>query len=221
MAKKKLIHFQENLNFKHLFQPAYPDLIPEFYLRGKWNDQFFQNTHPIVVEFGCGKGEYTIGLASKQSQKNFIGIDMKGARLWRGCKTVDEEKLHNVAFIRTLVDHAERIFAHGEISEIWITFPDPQPKKERRRLTAPLFLERYRNILSPDGIIHLKTDDRDFFNYTMETIRDSGHQLLWSSSDLYHSGTTDEVITIKTFYESIWLGQGKKICYLRFQLKKG
>jgi tRNA (guanine-N7-)-methyltransferase len=218
VAKKKLIHFEENLTFPHLFQPKYHDLIPEFPLRGQWHSQFFHNRQPIVVEFGCGKGEYTVGLAQAYPEKNFIGIDMKGARLWRGCKTVEEEQLKNVGFMRTLVDHAEKIFAPGEISEIWITFPDPQPKKERRRLTAPVFLKKYRNILSPDGIVHLKTDDQDFYNYTLGVISQYNHKLLWSSSDLYNSGTTDDVISIRTFYERMWLEMGKKICYLRFQL---
>ena len=219
MAKKKLVHFKENLTFPHLFQPNYKDLIPEFQMKSKWKEQFFKNDRPIVVEFGCGKGEYTVGLAKSSPHKNFIGVDMKGARLWRGCKTVVENQITNVSFIRTLVDHAENIFAPGEISEIWITFPDPQPKKERRRLTAPVFLEKYKKILCPDGIIHLKTDDADFYHYTLEVIREQGHNILWSTNDLYSSDTDDEVITIQTFYEKRWLEMNKKICYLRFQLR--
>lgn len=218
MAKKKLIHFEENLSFPHLFQPKYHDLIPVFFMKGKWHSDFFHNDLPLVVEFGCGKGEYTVGLANAYPQKNFIGIDLKGARLWRGCKTVAEQKLKNVGFIRTLVDHSERIFSPGEVSEIWITFPDPQPKKERRRLTAPVFLKKYRNILTPDGIIHLKTDDQDLYQYTLDVVKDFGHQLLWSSNDLYKSGIAEDVISIRTFYEKMWLEMGKKICYLKFRL---
>jgi tRNA (guanine-N7-)-methyltransferase len=220
VAKKKLIHFGENLTFPHLFQPKYHDLIPEFRMRGQWHQQFFQNNQPLIVEFGCGKGEYTVGLAEAYPDKNFIGIDLKGARLWRGCKTVAEQQMKNVGFIRTLVDHVERVFSPGEVSGIWITFPDPQPKKERRRLTAPVFLEKYRNILTPDGIIHLKTDDQDFFQYTLDVIIERGHRLLWSSNDLYNSGSTDDVTRIRTFYERMWLDMGKKICYLRFQLRQ-
>ena len=220
MPKKKLIHFRENLSFPHLFQPTYSDLIPEFAFRSKWNDQFFGNDHPIVIELGCGKGEYTLGLASGYPEKNFIGIDWKGARLWRGCKTVSEKKMKNVGFIRTQVGLVEQVFATGEISEIWITFPDPQVKKERIRLTAPIFLAKYRNILSNDGIIHLKTDDPFFYNYTLDVIREHNHSLLWATDDLYHSGITGDLVGIQTYYENMWLTEGKKICYLRYQLNK-
>jgi tRNA (guanine-N7-)-methyltransferase len=219
VAKKKLIHFRENLTFPYLFQPRYNDLVPSFVLRSKWHSDFFGNDHPIVVEIGCGKGEYTVGLACKYPLQNFIGIDLKGARLWRGCKTVEEQSLGNVAFVRTLADHLEKIFAPGELAGIWITFPDPQRKKERRRLTSPGFLEKYRNVLLPGGLIHLKTDDPEFFQYTLDVIREEQHILHWSTTDLYHSGTTDEVIEIQTFYEKKWLEMGKKICYVRFQLK--
>lgn len=217
MAKKKLIHFQENLTFPHLFQPKYHDLVPFFPMQGVWHDRFFCNTNPIVVEFGCGKGEYTVGLARLHPERNYIGFDMKGARLWRGCKTVAEEEIKNVAFVRTLVDHAERIFAPGEVSEVWITFPDPQPGRERRRLTAPVFIERYGRILRPGGVVHLKTDDQKLFAYTLEVVAQHGHKLLLATDDLYGSDITDEVTLIRTFYEKMWLEMGKKICYLRFQ----
>jgi tRNA (guanine-N7-)-methyltransferase len=218
VAKKKLIHFKENLTFPHLFQPRFDDLVPAFHLRSKWNTGFFLNEHPIIAELGCGKGEYTVGLAEKYPAVNFVGIDLKGARLWRGCKTVEERGLKNVAFIRTMADHLEQIFAPGELREIWITFPDPQPGKERRRLTSPVFLRRYHKVLSPGGIIHLKTDDQAFFRYTLDVIDGENHRLLWATDDLYHSGTTDDVISIQTYYEQKWLEMGKKICYLRFQL---
>ena len=218
MAKKKLVHFRENLTFPYLFQPSYLDLIGGFSLRENWHHQFFGNDRPIVVELGCGKGEYTVGLAAMHPEINYIGIDWKGARLWRGCKTVSEEGLKNVGFVRAMVDHVERIFAPGEVSEIWITFPDPQVKKERLRLTAPVFLAKFRNILSPKGIVHLKTDDQFFYSYTLDVIREQNLNIIWSSDDLYNSGTSDEVAAIQTYYEKRWLGMGKKICYVKFQL---
>ena len=219
MGKKKLIHFQENLTFPHLFQPSYPELNSGFALRSRWNSEFFCNEHPITVELGCGKGEYTVGLARMHPERNFVGIDWKGARLWRGSKTVREENLKNVGFVRTMVDHVERIFAPGEVSEIWITFPDPQRKKERLRLTCPGFLAKYSGILSPGGIIHLKTDDFPFYSYTLDVIHEAGHRLILSTDDLYNSDHAGDVVSIQTYYESIWLEMGKKICYLRFQLQ--
>lgn len=220
MAKKKLIHFRENLSFPHLHQPDYHELVSGFSLRGTWHENYFQNSNPIVVELGCGKGEYTIGLATRYGQRNFIGIDWKGARLWRGSKTVSEQNLKNVGFVRAMVDHVEKIFAPSEIAEVWITFPDPQVKKERLRLTSPVFLAKYRNILVPGGIIHVKTDDSFFYGYTLDVIREHGHTLSWATDDLYGSGNNDDVVTIQTYYENRWLGMGKKICYLRFQLGK-
>ena len=220
MAKKKLIHFRENLTFSHLFQPRYHEIEENFRLSSCWGKDFFSNTNPIILELGCGKGEYTVGLAEKYPEKNFIGIDFKGARLWRGAKTVQEKKMKNVAFIRTQVDHVNKFFGPGEISEIWITFPDPQPGKERKRLTAPLFLDRYRILLCPDGILHLKTDDLDFYNYTLEIIEQYHHPVLFSTDDLYHSGFSEDVISIRTFYENMWLEIGKKICYIKFKLNR-
>ncbi|MDP1622971.1 MAG: tRNA (guanosine(46)-N7)-methyltransferase TrmB [Bacteroidales bacterium] len=218
MAKKKLVHFKENLSFPHLLQPSYSDLFSGFTLRAHWNDRFFGNNHPIVAELGCGKGEYTVGLAEKYPDRNFIGIDWKGARLWRGSKTVTEQGLKNVGFVRAMVDHVEQIFAPSEVTEIWITFPDPQVKKERLRLTSPVFLGKYQNILTPDGIIHLKTDDHFFYTYTLNVIRKLNLRLLWATDDLYNSGTIDDVIQIQTYYENRWLELGKKICYVKFQL---
>lgn len=217
MGKKKLVHFQENLSFPHLFQHAFDELIPEFRLRSKWHETFFGNNNPLSLELGCGKGEYTVGLASMYPGRNFIGIDWKGARLWRGCKTAEELRLRNVAFIRTQVGQIETLFSPGEVSEIWITFPDPQVKKERLRLTAPVFLAKYGNILPPDGIIHLKTDDAFFFNFTIDVIGAHGHRLIEATDNLYAGSTHDE-LSIKTFYEGKWLGMGKKICYVKFQL---
>lgn len=216
MPKKKLIHFQENLTFPQLFQFRYTELRKGFPLRGNWNMKFFGNENPLVLELGCGKGEYTVGLARAHPDTNFIGIDIKGARLWKGCKTVANENLGNAAFIRSQVDHIEKFFASNEISGIWITFPDPQPNKERKRLTSPQFLERYKRILKDNGVIHLKTDNREFYEYTLEVIRESGLRLHWSCEDLYNSGTTGDATMFQTYYEKIWLDIGKKICYLKF-----
>lgn len=219
MPKKKLIHFRENLTFPYLFQPTYLDLREDFPLRSKWHSDFFRNTNPIVLEVGCGKGEYTVGLAKQNPQKNFIGIDIKGARLWRGCITVREESLRNVAFIRTLADHLERLFSPSEIAEAWITFPDPQPKKTWRRFTSTWFLGKFMNVMAPGGTIHLKTDNHDYFLFTLDVIRLEGHRLLLSTDDLYKSGITGGTAEIRTFYETRWLEEGRKICYLSFQLK--
>lgn len=218
MAKKKLIHFQENLLFPHLFQPSYHDLLAGFSLRGRWKEDFFKNDNPITAELGCGKGEYTVGLAGKYDARNFVGIDWKGARLWRGSKTVSEQGMQNVGFVRAMIDHVERIFAPSELSEIWITFPDPQVKKEWMRLTSPRFLARYRNILIPGGTIHLKTDEQSFYNYTLDVIREHNHRLLLHTDDLYNSGINDDVVAIRTYYEKRWLALGKNIHYIRFQL---
>lgn len=218
MAKKKLIHFQENLTFPHLFQPNYNELDQNFPLFSCWGKMFFFNTNPIILELGCGKGEYTVGLAGKYPEGNFIGVDFKGARLWRGAKTVQEKGMKNVAFLRTQVDHLTKFFSSGEISEIWITFPDPQPGKERKRLTSPTFLERYKILLGPEGILHLKTDDQALYQYTLKIITQYHHTLLFSTEDLYHSGFLEDVISIRTFYENRWLEKGKKICYIKFKL---
>ena len=218
MAKKKLIHFTENLTFPHLFQPKYQELVPGFRMRGRWNEEFFRNDHEITLELGCGKGEYTVALAERYPARNFIGIDIKGARLWRGCKTVAEMNMGNVAFIRTHANNVELLFRQGEIAEIWITFPDPQPNYERKRLTAPVFLERYRKVLRPGGLIHLKTDDPPLFQYTMEILQAQGHKLHYSTDDLYDSGYPGDAGLVRTYYEKIWLEQGKKINYLYFSV---
>ncbi len=214
------MRFAENLTFGNLFQLYYEDLINGFPLKGKWSEEFFKNKHPIVLELGCGKGEYTTGLAERHPDINYIGTDIKGARLWRGLKTSQEKELVNTAFIRTRINLIEHCFGRNEVSEIWITFPDPQPReiKTKKRLTSPQFIERYRHFLKPDGIIHLKTDNIIFFEYTQDVIRDSGHELLYTNYDVYGSGLDTEVTQIQTFYENIWLNHGTKIKYLKFKL---
>jgi tRNA (guanine-N7-)-methyltransferase len=218
VTKKKLVHFKENLTFPHLFQPHYHEIQSGFFLQSNWGNNFFHNRYPIVVELGCGKGEYTVGLAQKFPDQNFIGIDVKGARLWRGAKTAQENEMKNVAFIRQRVDFIDKLIGQGEISEIWITFPDPQVAKEHKRLTSPRFLEKYKKILGPGGMIHLKTDDLGFFNYTKEIIQVYNHIVFIETEDFYNSEFIDDNISIQTYYEKMWLEQDKKICYLKFML---
>lgn len=219
MAKNKLAKFEENLTFPHLFQPQYQEMS-DFFLKGKWSEEFFLNQNPLILELGCGKGEYTVGLAQRCPQTNFIGMDIKGARLWRGCKTVAEEQMKNIAFVRTRIQYIDKFFASGEVDQIWITFPDPQYQKENKRLTSPYFLEKYRSILKSNGVIHLKTDDMKLYQYTLEDVVISNkHRLITHTDDLYaHEFSVPEAQAIKTFYEQRWLSEGKKIKYISFRL---
>lgn len=218
--KNKLQRFAENLSFQNLFQYSYEELVHGFPMKGRWHEGFFKNKGDIVVEMGCGKGEYTLGLARKYPEKNFIGVDIKGARMWRGLKIADAEKLKNVAFLRTRIELIPFFFANNEVSEIWITFPDPQIKaiKEKKRLTSPRFLARYSQFLRPDGIIHLKTDALLLYDYTLEVIAEGGHDLLLSNEDIYGTELDDEVTQIQTFYEKKWLSYDTNIKYLKFRL---
>ncbi len=220
MTKRKLDRFAENETFEHFFQPNYYELSKGFALKGKWKKDFFGNDNPVVLELGCGKGEFTVGLAQRYPQKNFIGVDIKGARMWRGAKTALEENLKNVAFVRTRIQLIEHFFTSGEVSEIWITFPDPQPQKPRirKRLTSPGFLDRYRKICSRNCIIHLKTDNTMFFDYTLETIKDQNLPLYFHTYDVDKNPGSDDVVTINTYYEMLFREQGEKIKYLRFGL---
>ncbi|MDD4141856.1 MAG: tRNA (guanosine(46)-N7)-methyltransferase TrmB [Bacteroidales bacterium] len=216
----KLERFEENTTFYNLFQPYLRELIPAFKFKGKWNSDFFKNDNPIVVELGCGKGEYTVGLGKKYPDRNFIGIDQKGARLWRGCKTSIDDAMTNVAFIRMQMELIEYCFAKEEISEIWITFPEPQPQngKAKKRFTSPQFNTRFSNILKRDGIINLKTDNSAFYDYTLEVISGGNHDLLFSTDDLYATHPELEVASIQTFYEEMWLKQGLTIKFLQYKL---
>ena len=225
MSKKnKLQKFEENRSFDNLFQYSYERIMEEgFPLHGKWHSDFFRNDNPIVLELGCGKGEYTVGLARAHRDINYIGVDIKGARMWRGLTQAREEGLTNVAFIRTRIDQIEHFFAPDEVSEIWVTFPDPHPgegeRNARHRLTSPEFLERYRKIVRPDGILNLKTDSPIMYEFTLhEVIEKQGLPLLYATDDLYANDDDLEVKTIRTFYEQMWLDQGLTIKYLRFKI---
>lgn len=224
MAKNKLRCFAENKTFEHFFQPSYDELMTGFPLKGRWHADIFGNDNPIIIELGCGKGEYTVSLASNYPNTNFIGLDKKGARLWRGGKTSHENQMSNVAFIRTQIELIEHLFSPGEVSEIWITFPEPQPRisKIKKRFTSPQFIERYRKIMKPEGIIHLKTDSDLFYDYTLEVIREDAHELIYSNNDLYNNPDDPrikDVIAVQTFYEKRWLAEGCKIKYLEYKLK--
>lgn len=218
MGKNKFKRFQENATFPILFQPEFEEIFgKDFVLKGKWNEQVFKNDHPIVLELGCGRGEYTVGLAKQFPQKNFVGIDVKGARLWRGAKTVVQEHMPNAAFIRTKIDFITSFFAVGEVSEIWITFSDPQPKRPRKRLSSPAFIQRYVQLLHPDGVIHLKTDSLELHRFTKDMVSLNGMELIISEEDIYGSGIADEVLSIETAYESLFKAKGKLITYLSFR----
>lgn len=222
-SKNKLKRFRENETFANVLQPSREELICEkFPLKGKWNEAYFKNENPIVLELGCGKGEYSIGLAKKFPNKNFIGIDIKGARFWRGAKTAVEENIPNVAFLRSQIELIEHCFAKGEVSEIWITFPDPQIKYKRtkHRLTNHDFLQKYNEILSENGYIHLKTDSEFMHGYTLGLLHGLGHEVLYANHNIYKSdGVPEEVTDIQTFYEQFYLSQNKPITYIRFRLK--
>lgn len=223
MSKKnKLQHFAENETFDNMFQLSYEELTAGFKYRGCWSRDFFKNDNDIIVELGCGKGEYTVGLAKRFPDKNFIGVDIKGARIWRGLKNVEEGVVGNAAFIRSRINLIEFMFGPEEVSEIWITFPDPHPmiSKSRRRLTSPRFIERYYKVLKPGGIINLKTDNIIFFEYTQDVIKEDGHKLLYHTYDVYGEENESVLTDIQTFYEKIWLKNGTKIKYLKFQLKE-
>ncbi len=220
MPKNKLKKFIESTEFENFFQPSYSEVKDGFYLRGKWANDFFKNNNPIILELGCGKAEYTIGLAEKYQNNNYIGMDIKGSRMWRGGKTSIEKKINNVAFVRSKIELIENFFGPKEISGIWISFPDPQPKNKniKRRLTSPKFLNRYKNILKPNSIIHLKTDNIMLFEYTLNVINKYNHSLLFSTKDLYNSGINEDVVLIQTYYEKMFLKKGIPINYLKFKL---
>jgi tRNA (guanine-N7-)-methyltransferase len=222
-SKNKQIRFRENEQFNNVFQPSREEFVSDlFALKGKWNSDFFKNNNPIVLELGCGKGEYTVGLAQKFPNKNFIGIDIKGARFWRGAKTAVQDGLSNVAFVRTQIELIEHVFAANEVDEIWITFPDPQIKYKRtkHRMTNSEFLQLYKKILKKDAVLNLKTDSEFMHGYTLGLLHGEGHEVLYANHNIYkNEGAPDEVTTIKTFYENQYLEINKAITFIRFKLK--
>ena len=208
--------------FSNVFQPSFEDLKSGFSIKGKWKSAVFKNDNPLVVELGCGKGEYSLGLSRKYPYKNFLGVDVKGARMWKGASDANKEGISNVAFLRTRIEFIEYCFAKSEIDEIWITFPDPQIKKKRakNRLTHPVFLERYSNILQDNGLIHLKTDSQFLHGYTLGIIEGHQHHLEDAEHDIYNAVLKRENMEIKTHYEKLFLAKNMPISYLRFRLQK-
>lgn len=220
-SKNKLKRFKENETFSNVIQPKREELLENrFALKGNWHEHF-GNNYPIILEVGCGKGEYTVELARLHPQQNFIGIDIKGARLWRGAKTALEEGLSNVRFLRTQIELITHAFEPAEVDEIWLTFPDPQTKYKRskHRLTNPEFLKRYAHILKPEGVIHLKTDSQFLHGYTLGLLQGEGHEILYANHDVYRlKGSPETVTGIQTFYENQYLQEGKPITYIRFRI---
>lgn len=219
-SKNKLKRFNENETFANVIQPKREEVLNNFSLKGKWHT-FFKNNNPIVLELGCGKGEYSIALAQKHPDKNFIGIDIKGARFWRGAKTALEENLTNVAFIRTQIELINELFAENEVDEIWITFPDPQIKYRRtkHRLTNSDFLKKYHHILKKNGTVNLKTDSEFMHGYTLGLLHGEGHEILHSNHDVYKDTySPEEVIATQTFYEKQYLEKGKPITFIKFRI---
>ena len=229
MGKDKLKRFAENLTFECMVQPEFEDIFHKDHpLKGRWHKDFFKNDNPIILELGCGKGEYTIALAERNPNANYIGVDIKGARMWRGAKTATENGMTNVGFLRTRIEFINSFFAEGEVAEIWITFPDPQMKKVRKRLTSTRFLELYREVLKPEGIVHLKTDSPFLYTYTQAMVKENSYLLLVDTSDLYNTDQTlgivnqesdiEEARALQTHYEHQWLDRGLTIKYLCWEL---
>jgi len=207
--------------FNHVVQPSFDEVFKKDYkLKSKWSKEFFGNDNPLILELGCGKGEYTVGLARLHPKTNFIGIDIKGARMWRGAKTAVEDNIKNVGFIRTRIGLINSFFGNEEVSEIWITFPDPQLKKYYKRLTSTRFLGYYQKFIKNNGFINLKTDSVELYTYTKKLIELNNIDIIIDTDNLYNSKLVDETLSIKTFYEQQWLEQGKPIHYLRFKLNK-
>jgi len=224
MGKNKAARFRENIILPNVIQPTREQAVDNFEHKGKWKE-FFGNNNPIVLELGCGKGEYSVGLAKAFPDKNFIGIDIKGARFWFGAKEAIAENLNNVAFLRTQIELIDHLFAEDEVSEIWITFPDPQIKYRRtkHRLTNPEFLKMYRQILKDDGIMHLKTDSEYLHGYTLGLLQGLGHEILTAHHDIYgaaeYQPDTPLLKDIRTYYEDLFSSKGKTITYIKFRLK--
>ena len=225
MGKNKLARFAENKTLPNVFQPTRDEALNNFHLKGKWRSEVFKNQNPIVLELGCGKGEYSVGLAKAFPEKNFIGIDIKGARFWFGAKEAIENNLNNAVFLRTQIELVDCFFYLVEVDEIWITFPDPQIKYRRtkHRMTHPDFLERYKKILKKDGIMHLKTDSEFLHGYTLGLLQGAGHEIISAHHDIYgapeYEPGTPLLREIKTYYEGLFSAKGKTITYIKFRIK--
>lgn len=225
MGKNKLTKFAEMATYEHVVEAPFntPD-SPNHELYGRWHSDFFKNDNPIVLELGCGRGEYCVGLGRRFPEKNFIGVDIKGARMWTGATEAKNEGLTNVAFLRTHIEFIHKFFAPGEVAEIWLTFSDPQMKKVTKRLTSTYFLERYRHFLLPDGIVHLKTDSNFLYTYTDYVVKENALPVLFQTNDLYHTleaesdPTVRDILSIHTYYEQMWIDRGLSIKYLKFRL---
>ena len=223
MSKGKLAKFADMERYENVFQYPYSvvEQVP-FEMKGRWNECYFRNDHPIVLELGCGKGEYTVELAKLYPEVNFIGVDIKGARMWTGATQALQEGLKNVAFLRTNIEVIDRFFTPGEVTEIWLTFSDPQMKNPRKRLTSTWFMQRYRHFLADGGIVHQKTDSNFLFTYTTYMVEKNGLPLLFRTEDLYHTEGIDEetrrILAIRTYYESMWIDRGLNIRYMKFRL---
>lgn len=227
MSKNKLSKFADMASYPHVFEAPFSALGDEtFKLKGRWHEDFFGNGNPIVLELGCGRGEYTVGLGRMFPEKNFIGVDIKGARMWTGATDSLREGMKNVAFLRTNIEFIERFFAQDEVAEIWLTFSDPQMRKATKRLTSTFFLNRYRRILTDGGLIHLKTDSNFLFTYTRLLLAHNGLPPVVMTADLYHdlAASADEatrsILGIRTYYEEQWLSRGLDIKYLKFRLPR-
>ena len=217
--KRKTRRIAEVAEFENVLE--YTDFEDSIKPAGLWNEKIFKNSHPIILELACGKGEYTLGLARRNPSGNYIGIDIKGPRIWRGAKTALKEGLDNVRFLRIFIDHLSEYFGPDEIDEIWITFPDPyirKKSKRSKRLTSAKFLNIYRKLLKPGGLIHLKTDSPILYQFTLDTIREEGCSLIELNDNVYGNKHTNDLLTIQTFYEKMHLAEGKTIYYVAFQL---
>jgi tRNA (guanine-N7-)-methyltransferase len=219
VGKNKLSKFADLATYEHVVQVTYRHVQENgFEYKGKWSETFFGNANPVILELGCGKGEYTVKLAKHYPEFNFIGLDIKGSRMWKGATQAKDQGLKNVGFLRTNIENIRMFFAENEVAEIWLTFPDPQMKKTRKRLTATNFISNYRQIMIPNGIIHLKSDSNFMYRYTEAMVAENQFEVIRQTDDLYHSEILDEVLSIQTFYEKQWLDRGLTIKYLSFRL---